>query len=158
MTTSAIYYDPDPKETIIKADKELLEFHNMTSLDEIDGSKLSPWLIRFELDAKKMMGRSLSIEQIDNRLHEIMADDPINIVRHRELQENSGKLVLRLRLPDISADEDDDETVPMMLKQAEDKIMNELTLKGIPEISKVAYTNMAPQCKIKVYNKITGEQ
>jgi DNA-directed RNA polymerase II subunit RPB1 len=158
VTTSAIYYDPDPKETIIKADEELLEFHNMTSLDEVDTSCMSPWIIRLELDASKMMGRSLRIEDIDNKLHEELPDGQVNIVRHRELQENSGKLVLRLRLLEFLADEDDEETVPMLLKQAEERILNELTLQGFPEITKVAYASRAPPCKIKKYKPETGAQ
>jgi len=35
------------------------------------------------------------------------------------------------------ADEDDEKTVPMLLKQAEEKLLNELTLKGFPEIQKL---------------------
>ena len=33
VSTSAIYYDPNPKETIIKADKDLIKFYNDTSED-----------------------------------------------------------------------------------------------------------------------------
>lgn len=93
-----------------------------------------------------MIGRDLNIEQIENVLHAELADDQVNIVRHRDL-EDLTKLVFRLRLPDFGADEDDEETVPMMLKQAEDKLLNELTLKGFPEITKVAYSKEAEQSK-----------
>lgn len=115
VTSSAIYYDPDPAETIITADKALIEFHNQTNLDDTDTSGLSKWLIRFELDSSKLQGRALSIEYIDNKLHEELSEGQINIVRHRDLQDLK-KLVLRLRLPDFTADDDDTETVPMLLK------------------------------------------
>jgi len=139
VTSSAIYYDPDPAKTIIAADEALIEFHNMTSLDEPSSNNLSPWIIRFEIDGEKMIGRAMNIEQIDNKLHEELAEDQISIVRHRDLQV-LDKFVLRLRLPDFSADEDELETVPMLLKQCEQKLLNELTLKGFPEITKVAYS------------------
>ena len=93
-----------------------------------------------------MIGRALTIEQIDDVLHNRLADDQVNIVRHRDL-EDLTKLVFRLRLPDIWADEDDEETVPMLLKQAEDTLLHTLTLKGFPEITKVAYSRETPQSK-----------
>jgi DNA-directed RNA polymerase II subunit RPB1 len=51
--------------------------------------------------------------------------------------DNAEKLVLRLRVNDI--EDDDDETVCMYLKEFEDKILNELTLKGLHEITKVTF-------------------
>jgi DNA-directed RNA polymerase II subunit RPB1 len=62
VASSAIYYDPDPKDSIIKSDEDLLRFHFETELDEIDTSNLSPWLIRFEVDKEKMLARSINIE------------------------------------------------------------------------------------------------
>ena len=46
--------------------------------------------------------------------------------------------MLRLRLSDIQ--DDDEETVCMYLKEFEDKLLNELSLKGIQEISKVTFS------------------
>ena len=68
VASSAIYYDPDPKHTIIKSDEDLLRFHFETDLDETDTSSLSPWLIRFEVDKDKMLAKSINIEHIDNVL------------------------------------------------------------------------------------------
>ena len=36
VANSSIYYDPDPLNTIIKADEELLELYNMTSINDDD--------------------------------------------------------------------------------------------------------------------------
>ena len=44
----------------------------------------------------------------------------------------------------------------MLLKQAEEKLLNELTLKGFPEISKVAYTKEANQSRQKYFDPVTG--
>lgn len=93
----------------------MLAFHNRTNLDEEDSSRLSPWLLRFEIDGDKMIGRALRMEQIEEVLHKRLDDDSVNIVRHRDLEDLSN-LVFRLRLPDFWADEDDEETVPMLLK------------------------------------------
>jgi len=156
VSSSAIYYDPDPTTTIIDADKQLIDFHNATNLDDVDPQRLSPWIIRFELNGKKMIGRQMSIEHIDNMLHEKLSNDMINIVRDRDLQVLE-KFVLRLRIPDVQADEEDLETVPMLLKDVEDKLLNDLTLKGFPEITKVAYSQESAHSKEKWYDKETGE-
>lgn len=54
--------------------------------------------------------------------------------------DNAEKLVLRLRINDIDIEDDDEETVCMFIKDFEDKLLNELSLKGIHEISKVTFT------------------
>lgn len=61
-----------------------------------------------------------------------------------------------MRLVEFQMDDDDMETVPQFLKQFEERVVNHLSLKGIPEISKVAYTRKAVQCMMKVYNEETG--
>ena len=52
--------------------------------------------------------------------------------------DNAEKLVLRLRVNDI--DDDEEETVCMFLKEFQERLFNELTLKGIHEISKVTFS------------------
>jgi hypothetical protein len=52
--------------------------------------------------------------------------------------DNAEKLVLRIRVNDI--EDDEEETVCMYLKEFEDRVLNELALKGVHEVSKVAFT------------------
>lgn len=57
---------------------------------------------------------------------------------------HSDKLIMRLRIKDIHEDEDnDEENTSMYLKEIMDKILNEVTICGIPEISKVTFMNYA---------------
>ena len=78
---------------------------------------------------------------IDQRIMaELTGDEPISIIRHED-HENLSKLVLRLRLPCFQPDED--KTVPMNLRMSENYLMNELILKGIPQITKVSYSKEA---------------
>jgi len=48
-----IYYDPNPKQTIIGADEQVLEYYNdvmeMNREDEKDDDDLSPWVLRFKI-------------------------------------------------------------------------------------------------------------
>jgi len=48
---------------------------------------------------------------------------------------NDDKLVLRMRFKDLQDEED--ETAVELLKECEDDLLNDLLLKGIPEITKV---------------------
>jgi DNA-directed RNA polymerase II subunit RPB1 len=52
--------------------------------------------------------------------------------------DNAEKLVLRLRVNDI--EDDEEEIVCMYLKEFEDRMLNELALKGVHEVSKVIFT------------------
>jgi len=48
---TAIYYDPDPKNTVIEEDKEWVNiFYEMP---DFDPARASPWLLRVELDRKR---------------------------------------------------------------------------------------------------------
>lgn len=51
-TNTAIYYDPDPEETRIEEDQEWVSiFYEMP---DFDPSRCSPWLLRVELDRKRL--------------------------------------------------------------------------------------------------------
>lgn len=82
------------------------------------------------------------------------SDEGIEILRNND-HEDLKKLVLRLRLPEFPHDED--RTVPMMLRQAENYLLNELVIKGIPQITKASYTKEAGQCKLDTFDQVTGE-
>ena len=145
VASSAIYYDPDPQHTIIAADRELLESWAEVTEAMGDGanppSTASPWLLRFELDGKRLPSRGVAIEAIAQTLRaNLPQDEPVDIVHHQGLDSHdreNERLVLRLRLPDFAADEG--QTVPMQLRSAEAWLLNGLTLKGLPDITKVSY-------------------
>jgi hypothetical protein len=63
---------------------------------------------------------------------------------------NSEKLVFRMRVNDI--EDDEEETVPMFLKEFQDRLFHELALKGIHEISKVTFTKYDETA----YDPVTG--
>lgn len=62
----------------------------------------NPWVVRFELDNEKMVHKDLSISAIDKMIHDSFLDQ-INVMHS---DENSEKLVIRMRINGI---EDDDE-------------------------------------------------
>jgi DNA-directed RNA polymerase II subunit RPB1 len=51
---TAIYYDPDPQNTVIAEDQEFVNVYY--EMPDFDPSRISPWLLRIELDRKRMTG------------------------------------------------------------------------------------------------------
>lgn len=68
VSTSAIFYDPDPSKTIIKADEELVNLYNEVPSHE-ESNEVNPWVVRLELDNEKMVHKDLTITAIDKMLH-----------------------------------------------------------------------------------------
>ena len=54
VKSSAIYYDPDPESTIVQDDIELVRLYNEVRLFETEKRRMSPWVLRFELDNDKV--------------------------------------------------------------------------------------------------------
>lgn len=52
---TAIYYDPDPQNTVIREDQEFVNVYY--EMPDFDPTRISPWLLRIELDRKRMTGK-----------------------------------------------------------------------------------------------------
>ena len=51
---TAIYYDPDPMSTVIAEDQEFVNVYY--EMPDFDVTRISSWLLRIELDRKRMTG------------------------------------------------------------------------------------------------------
>ncbi|CAM9431387.1 unnamed protein product [Chrysoparadoxa australica] len=137
-----IFYDPDPKATVIEEDKEFVEEYFEIPEDDFNADKISPWLLRIELkkdvaftkglEMKRDIARKIA-EEYGTMLHILMSDD------------NAEKLVLRVRIveeddPAAMDTEDAGDIVKTddvwVLKRLE-KTLLELPLLGIEGITKV---------------------
>lgn len=63
---TAIYYDPDPMNTVIAEDQEWVSIYY--EMPDFDASRISPWLLRIELDRKRMTDKKLTMEQISEKI------------------------------------------------------------------------------------------
>uniref|UniRef100_A0A8R1TQ24 DNA-directed RNA polymerase subunit n=1 Tax=Onchocerca volvulus TaxID=6282 RepID=A0A8R1TQ24_ONCVO len=134
---TAIYYDPDPKNTIIEEDQEWVNiFYEMP---DFDPSRCSPWLLRIELDRRRMTDKKLTMEAIADKIHQGFGDD-LNVIY---TDDNAEKLVFRLRIANQDGDKsNEDEQVERMeddvfLRCIETNMLSDLTLQGIEAITKV---------------------
>lgn len=137
-SNTAIYYDPDPQSTVIKEDQEFVNVYY--EMPDFDVSRISPWLLRIELDRKKMTDRKLTMEQISQKINSGFGDD-LNCIFN---DDNAEKLVLRIRIivGDDKLADDAEEQVDKMeddtfLRCIEANMLNDLTLQGIEAIGKV---------------------
>ncbi|XP_041482735.1 DNA-directed RNA polymerase II subunit RPB1-like [Lytechinus variegatus] len=135
---TAIYYDPEPQSTVIAEDQDWVNLYYM--MPDFDTTRISPWLLRVELDRKRMTDRKLSMEQIAEKINAGFGDD-LNCIFN---DDNAEKLVLRIRImnSDENKFQDEEEQVDKMeddvfLRCIESNMLTDMTLQGIEQIAKV---------------------
>eukprot|EP01134_Creolimax_fragrantissima_P005297 CFRG5297T1 len=150
-----IYYDPNPMETVIEEDINFVSaFYEMPE-EDLDVNLLSKWLLRIELDRKRMVDKNLSMEQVSERIKDEFGDDLYCIFS----DDNAEKLILRIRVKTQARDKEEMETETgeeeddQFLKKVESSLLSTLDLQGIPGISKVYMTD---KDRRKVFNE-SGE-
>ena len=89
---TAIYYDPEPQSTVIEEDQDWVNLYY--EMPDFDPTRISPWLLRIELDRKRMTDRKLTMEQIAEKINAGFGDD-LNCIFN---DDNAEKLVLRIRI------------------------------------------------------------
>lgn len=128
---SEIYYDPDPNNTIIEEDQELLWFDQ-----EGDRKKnTSPWVLRILIDPIALGRKGLRFKEIIKRIETFFKEKPLEIV---ESLESSDPIVLRLRIKNEQELNPDELTAQYHgLKKIEQYILEDLPIKGF--CKKVSY-------------------
>lgn len=99
VKSAAIYYDPDPKNTIVRDDEELVNLYNEVPAENeaADSSHRMPWLMRFVLDNEKINFKHLTMSKIERKLHEQFQDQFHMMVS----DDNADNLVIRIRVKDL---------------------------------------------------------
>jgi DNA-directed RNA polymerase II subunit RPB1 len=137
--TCAIFYDPDPRRTIIEEDSGLVESYFEMPDEGINDEKMSPWLLRIELDKISMIDKNITMADVyesimkeyKDELHCIYSDD------------NDEKLVLRIRIMNAEENSQNQLETWKFLKEVESNMLEKLWLKGIEGISKVVMKEVA---------------
>lgn len=71
-------------------------------MPDFDASNASPWLLRLELDRKRMTDKKLSMEAIAEKINQAFRED-LQVIY---TDDNADKLVFHLRLSNQSPDKD----------------------------------------------------
>ncbi|RUP44083.1 hypothetical protein BC936DRAFT_149965 [Jimgerdemannia flammicorona] len=135
--TTEIYYDPEPRSTIIEEDEEFVSTYY--ALEEDNAAiitSVSPWLLRIELDRVMMVDKRLGITEVVAKIAEDFTND-LHVIGS---DENSEKLIIRCRIMinDDTKDVDDERTEEdVFLRKLETTILSNTDLRGIKGIRKV---------------------
>ncbi|XP_014277927.1 DNA-directed RNA polymerase II subunit RPB1 [Halyomorpha halys] len=155
---TAIYYDPDPQNTVIPEDQEFVNVYY--EMPDFDPTRISPWLLRIELDRKRMTDKKLTMEQISEKINAGFGDD-LNCIFN---DDNAEKLVLRIRImnSDDGKSGEEEESVDkmeddMFLRCIEANMLSDMTLQGIEAISKVYMHLPQTDSKKRIIMTETGE-
>ena len=133
---SEVHYDPDPTDTVIEEDREFVRSYYEMPDEEVDPARMSPWVLRIELNREMMVDKKLLMADIAEKINEDFQDDLSCIFN----DDNSEKLLLRIRImnteleKDMGEQETEDE---VFLKRLEAQLLNNLKLRGIADIRKV---------------------
>lgn len=137
---SEIYYDPDPTTTVIPADKDFISaYYELPDDNDVDPKRLSPWLLRIELDRARLLDKQLSMAEVASRIMDEF-DRDLQVLAN---DDNSEHLVIRCRIVNDEADkmadstEEDSIEEDVFLKRIETNMLNSVSLRGIEGIRRV---------------------
>ena len=135
---TAIYYDPKDSQSILKEDRELLEFYKLFEIAE-GQMNWSKYILRIELDRQRMFDRNITMDDIHFVLRERLGSN-INIIYS---DFNSQKLVMRIRLSSEYMEETktDPASMDMMsaYKKFQNKLLNSVIIRGLPGIKAATF-------------------
>lgn len=127
---SEIYYEPDPTTSIIDADKNLIWIES-----DAEAKKLSPWVLRIQIDPVLLGRKGLRFNDIVTRIEEFFREKPLDIVKSLEIND---PIILRIRMINEENLTSDELTAQFhSLKKIEQYILEDLPIKGF--CKKVSY-------------------
>ncbi len=150
----SIYFEPNPNQTIVDEDKQLLEeyleFQKMINeCNDIDlegeenaKSNMSKFVLRFVFDRESMLDKNITMDDVHFAIKNSFKKE-VNCI-YSDL--NASKLIFRIRLTESltksnksSLDQSDE---IYMLKNVQDNLLDNLKLRGISNIPKIIIRKM----------------
>ncbi|KAL0264304.1 DNA-directed RNA polymerase II core subunit rpo21 [Diplodia seriata] len=130
-----LYYDPDIQSTVIDADSDLVESYFIIpddTQDDVDSQ--SKWLMRIVLNRGKLLDKGLTVPQVASRIKEEYHKNLAVIFSDN----NAEELVIRIRLikHDVNKEEEGEENDEKLLGMLEERLLDDLTLRGVPGIQR----------------------
>jgi DNA-directed RNA polymerase II subunit RPB1 len=144
-----IYYDPDVKNTVVTKDREFVkEFYDFTDKTDDDLRRMSPWVLRVELDKPLLYVKKIKMEEIAKEIGEEYGAD-LNV---EVTDDNADEMVVRIRIvndtpfnsgqtdeggnlmddqPEVGQEDD------IFLKRLEKSMLSSLKLRGVDHVKKV---------------------
>ena len=148
-----IFFDPDITDSVIEKDREFVkEYYETADLSESDIQRLSPWVLRIELNPVLLIDKKMRMAEIRDEIAREYGDD-LHVVTS---DDNADDLVLRARIvndvpfnggqggvdelgnpipenDDVESGQEDD----VFLKRLETSMLTTLKLRGVEDVKKV---------------------
>lgn len=152
---TAIFYDPDPFNTTIVSDRDFVA--DFFETPEARMTPLSSWVLRIELDRRRVIDKRLSMEFVADRITRVFGSDVCVLFS----DDNAERLALHVRIVDRPVEEKeeanriDDE---LFLRCIESYLLADMHLLGVPSIHKVyMHRPTAEKEKRRVFVNSHGE-
>jgi len=172
VSVTEIYYDPHIKETIVNMDKEFVkDYYEMSDETEDDLKRLSPWVLRMELNQQVFFDKKIRMNEIVDEIRNEYGSDLDVMVT----DDNADDLVVRIRIvndmpmgsAESGAVDDEGNPIPFVeeeevepgqeddefLKRLEKSMLTTLKLRGVEHVKKVF---MRGGAKVTVWDDDTG--
>ncbi|KAG5355221.1 DNA-directed RNA polymerase II subunit RPB1 [Yarrowia sp. E02] len=148
-----IYYDPDPRTTVIEEDIDTVDAYFSIPDETVEATldNQSPWLLRLELDRAKMLDKQLTMSQVAQKISSSYGEDLFVMWS----EDNADKLIIRCRVvrDPKTLEEDVDAEEDQMLKRIEGHMLDSISLRGIEGIDRV----FMMEHKMSVPDEVTGD-
>lgn len=131
---TSIYYDPDPKNTIITEDKQFVKDYYNIYDDDINFTTLSKWVLRIELDHQSMLDKNLKMNDIYISIYNKYKNKKIHIIYS---DDNSPNLVFHIRFLQEITNESNSFIIYKPLLSLEQSIINDTNISGIEKIKDI---------------------
>jgi DNA-directed RNA polymerase II subunit RPB1 len=153
-----IYYDPDVKNSVVVRDHEFVkDFYDFAEKTEDDIRRMSPWVLRIELDKDVVFVKKIQMSEIVKEVANEYGGDLH--VEHSD--DNAEELVVRIRIvndvpynantdggddgahgmQEVEVGQEDD----VFLKRLEKSLLGSLKLRGVDHVKKVFMRGGAKQ-------------
>ncbi|KAG1671615.1 hypothetical protein FOA52_006846 [Chlamydomonas sp. UWO 241] len=139
ISRTEVWYDPvdpmEPEKTVVEEDQALVSSYFELPDEELDVRRMSPWLLRVELNREMILDKKLTVDRVATRIIEEY-EDFLNIMFS---DENATSLVLRLRIMEEAEGKGEDagDVTDDTLKKLEQSYLRDLKLQGVENIRKV---------------------
>jgi DNA-directed RNA polymerase subunit A" len=139
VSGTKIYYDPDDFNTTVEDDRMFMNtYKEFIQRDLMQQQNLSPWLLRIEFNKEKMLEEGLNMFDLYNVISDFYEENISCLFS----DDNANNLLFRIKLveekPDKDGDESSNRDYVTELKALEKNIMENIVIKGVKGVSKVA--------------------
>lgn len=138
-----LWYDPDIQDTVIEADKEMVEsYFIIPDEDEDSEATQSKWLLRIILSRRKLLDKALTVADVAASIKSHYTKGIAVIFSDN----NAEELVIRVRLAHSEAfrekeDLDDENRDELLMRSLQKDLLDDISLRGVKGIERAFISN-----------------